>query len=52
MFDINQLCEDLRRIVWYEYIDRLRVRMLHYQLTRKFRHWRYCGIPALYMLKS
>ena len=40
MFDINQLCEDLQRLVWYEYIDRLRVRRLRYQLSRKFRHWR------------
>lgn len=40
MLYIVDLPEDLQRRVWYEYIDRLRVRMLHYQLTQKFRHWR------------
>ena len=34
------LPHDLQRIVWHEYLDRLRVRMLHYLLSRKFCHWR------------
>ena len=37
---VSDLPEDLQRLVWHEYIDRLRVRLLHYQLTHKFRHWR------------
>ena len=37
---LTPLPDDLIRVVWCEYTDCLRVRMLHYQLTRKFRHWR------------
>lgn len=37
---IADLPEDLQRLVWYEYIDRLRVRMLHHHLTLKFHNWR------------
>ena len=43
---ISFLPRDLQRVVWCEYIDRLRVRMLHYQLSRKFCRWRSLHMPT------
>jgi hypothetical protein len=36
---IINLPHDLQRLVWYEYIDRLRVRMLHSRLNPYIRSW-------------